>query len=666
MTDSPSHPRLNLLLAVMTAVFVLTGVNTTLLSEQSCLAAFGMLGLLTIFSGNINRTWLQKVASATACLLTLGAFGFVFIQSEPLMHLFWIDGQKLGDRSGNEGLLDVIISIAGLIAVVEATRRCLGWTLPILCLLFVLYALFGAVMPDFLFPHRGFSWERIAVRTFLQGGVFGIALKVMFMYVFLFVLYGALLERTGSTAYMIEKVRYLFRKSASGPPKVAILGSGLMGSLSGSAVANTAATGPFTIPLMRSAGFRAEHAAGIEAAASAGGALMPPIMGAGAYMMLEIIDPPVTYLQIICSALIPASLYYASLLFGAHFSAKRLAHLSAESVQHLPGSNEDAGAAEEARPTAMKVSAEKQLHPYQGVLFCLSLLLLIVLLAVGLTPFRSVSLALAATLVLSRFSGSTRLTWSDLGNLTISASRGGVSLVAAAACVGIILGVIAMTGAGAKLPMAVLPLAREHYMLTLLLIMAATIVLGMGLPSAVCYLLVANIIGQALGALNTPPLAAHLFVFYFGMMSMVTPPVALAAYTAAAIAKADVLKASFSAFRFALAGFALPFAFVLHPEVLFLTTEGNPAPLSSVLLHAVRMLIGILGVSAGLAGFSSRALSRTSRLLLVGAGLLILLTRWEGLFAAGQVLCGIAILAYMPGSGRLQRAGQNPVRPDDK
>ena len=295
----------------------------------------------------------------------------------------------LGDRAGNEKPLDFVIAGIGLVLVLEATRRSIGWTLPILCVIFVLYALFGQSMPDWLFPHRGSSWQQIAQKTFLQsGGVFGIALRVMFMYVFLFVLFGTLLEQTGATGYVIKFARRLFRGSTGGPAKVAVVSSGLMGSLSGSAVANTATTGTFTIPLMKSTGFSAESAGGVEAAASSGGALMPPIMGAGAYMMLEMVEPAVTYVQIIQAALIPAILYYTALLLTVHFHAKRI------------------GAQSE--PELDAVDAEG-MSAYQGFVFFGSFVILIVMLVSGFTAFRAVSVSLLGILFLSGLSPHTRL-----------------------------------------------------------------------------------------------------------------------------------------------------------------------------------------------------------------------------------------------------------------
>ena len=689
---------------MLLAVFVVAAVNLNLFDEQPNLALFGLLGLVLVFLSRplVNR-WADrlplKILDVVLVIVAVIVFGYVFVQSERLFERFWVDGTLLGDRAGNEKPLDFMIAGIGLVLVLEATRRSIGWTLPILCVIFVLYALFGQSMPDWLFPHRGSSWQQIAQKTFLQsGGVFGIALRVMFMYVFLFVLFGTLLEQTGATGYVIKVARRLFRGSVGGPAKVAVVSSGLMGSLSGSAVANTATTGTFTIPLMKSTGFSAESAGGVEAAASSGGALMPPIMGAGAYMMLEMVEPAVTYVQIIQAALIPAILYYTALLLTVHFHAKRI------------------GAQSE--PELDAVDAEG-MSAYQGFVFFGSFVILIVMLVSGFTAFRAVSVSLLGILFLSGLSPHTRLislpkerpasrglvagafaafvvltiivaflgknnaasetgfvaknlAMSLLSNLLIQisaaifilivactcdvskiskaligAAKGGMALIVAASCVGIILGVVDLTGLGASLPAQIQGLANDNAILALLLLMVSTIILGMGLPSAVCYLLMAILVGSVLTTLSTPPLAAHLFIFYFGMMSMVTPPVALAAYAAAAIANGDVMRTAFAAFRFALVGFALPFAFVLKPELLMLTAENQPAAPLMVVATVGITLVAIVGLAASIAGFTFHRLGLISRGILLVSSLTVFFTRWQGVQLTAQLVAAGLIVVLI-------------------
>ena len=348
---------------------------------------------------------------------------------------------------------------------------------------------------------------------------------------------------------------------------VAVLSSGLMGSLSGSAVANTATTGTFTIPMMRSAGFRPVTAAGVQAAASSGGALMPPVMGAGAYMMQEIVQPPVTYLEIIRAALIPALLYYLSLLLIVHFHARR-------------ASSATAGAPAEPASADGGAGSEAEISRAAGIVFGSALASLILFLILGYTAFRAVTISLAVIIVVSSVSRETRLDWRD----TLRASR----TRHAEWCRSWRPRCLRRhhhrhRHADRRRHPAARnhhPLAEQSLFLALVLIMVSSIILGMGLPSAVCYLLMATLIGPVLGDLGVIPLAAHLFIFYFGMMSMVTPPVALAAYAASSIADTPIMPTAFAAFRFALVGFTLPYMFIYRPELLMLTASGEAGRLA--------------------------------------------------------------------------------------
>ena len=572
-------------LSVLLCVFTLAQVNYPVLSPQSQLAVFALLGLVICFLNVPVHPTLTNHAGARAtdvllALLTVLCCGWIIVQTEPLFERVWQRGSSLGNRAGFETSVDILVGVVGLVLVIEAARRSLGLALPILSGLFLVYAVIGPSLPDWLFPHRGYPVDRIVAQTFLQAqGTFGVALSVMFTYVFLFVIFGAFLAATGATRFIIDFAQSVFGASPGGPAKVAVLSSGLMGSLSGSAVANTATTGTFTIPMMRSAGFKATTAAGIQAAASSGGALMPPVMGAGAYMMLEIVDPPVTYLQIIRAALIPAILYYLSLFLITHFHAKRSA--GGEAAQE--GRAADVAA-------ASHTLAESRM---EGLVFATALGTLILMLILGYTPFRAVSLSLLAIVVVGAFNPRTRLSIGAVIRAFVKSARDVVSLIAASASVGIIIGIVTLTGVGTRLPATILPLAEQNLFLALVLIMISSIILGMGLPSAVCYLLLATLIGPVLGNLGVVPLAAHLFIFYFGMMSMVTPPVALAGYAAASIAGTNIMQTSVAAFRFALVGFTLPFIFVYRPELLMLTSTGETA---GPMVMLVPVLIGTLGV----------------------------------------------------------------------
>ncbi len=358
-------------------------------------------------------------------------------------------------------------------------------------------------------------------------------------------------------------------------------------------------------------------------------------MGAGAYMMLEIIDPPVTYLQILKAAVVPAMLYYVSLLLIVHFYAKRIG----AKAQQLPGQ-------------------QGSLLKFEGVVFGVGFFSLIGLLLSGFSVFRAVTLAIVVVIVVAALNAKTRINGRGILDACAKSASDVIPLVCAAACVGIVIGVVTLTGIGTKLPTAILDLSQGNLIGALVLIMISSIVLGMGLPSAVCYLLMATLVGPVLGQLGVVPLSAHLFIFYFGMMSMVTPPVALAAYTAGSIANANIMATGMAAFRFALVGFTLPYMFVFRPELLMLRPSGEPASILAILGASLISLAGILPFAAAIAGHLFAPLSPTLRgLMFLAAGLLLLpVGRWS-LGDSGLsmlTLAGVAILGIVAVLNRRQ------------
>lgn len=589
------------------SLFVLAEVNYPVLQPQSELAIFAALGLILVFVAPVEPGRPSSRASGLATRLSAAAsllVGlYIVVQTEPLFADWWLDGRNLGERAGLETPLDLAVGLVGLVLVLAGAWRAVGAPLPLLSIVFLAYGYWGRLLPDWLMPHRGYDLDRLVSQTFLHSqGVFGVALSVMFTYVFLFVLFGAVLEASGATEFIISASRRALRRAVGGPAKVAVISSGMMGSLSGSAVANTASTGTFTIPMMKSAGLSSKVAAGLEAAASSGGALVPPVMGAGAYMMLEIIVPPVTYLEIIRAALIPAILYYLSLYLIVHFYGHRT-KATMVSLEH----------------------PDTSLVRWEGIVFVGGLGSLVVLLVMGFTVFRAVSVATFVVIALAAFEKRTRLSFGGMWRaLEISASNG-VVLIAAAASVGIVIGVVTLTGIGTRLPALLLPLAEESLLLTLGILMVSSIILGMGLPSAVCYLLMATLVGPVLGRLGVVPLAAHLFIFYFGMMSMVTPPVALAAYAASSISGSKIIETSVAAFRFALIGFALPFVFVFRPQLLMLAPDGGPAAVSAVLVSTLLAAAGTVALAVAIVGYVRAPVGFATRAGFLLAAVLLLL-----------------------------------------
>jgi TRAP transporter 4TM/12TM fusion protein len=606
--------------------FTLSEVNYPRLSPQSQLAIFAMLGIVLCFLTNpLARRFrhhpLSRAGDVILAALTVLTCGYFVVQTAPAFSGFWINGQSLGNRAGSETTLDFAVGGVLALLVLEATRRAIGIALPLLALMFAAYSLYGNSLPDWLLPHRGYTVERTVSQAVLQGqGIFGVALQVMFTYVFLFVIFGAFLKETGAIGFIIDFAKRLFSRSVGGAAKVSVLSSGLMGSLSGSAVANTVTTGTFTIPMMRASGYSARMAGGIEAAASSGGALVPPVMGAAAYMMLEIVSPPVTYLQIVQAALLPAILFYFSLFLIVHFHSKRLATLAGNTGTLA---DFESGAA-----------APAKLNAYAGLVFGGAFASLLGFLFAGFSPFRAVSLSLVVIIVLSSLHPSTRLSVHRLLGAARDSARDVIPLICAAACVGIIIGVVTLTGVGTRFPSLILPIAQDSLFLALLLIMFTSIILGMGLPSVVCYLLLATLIGDVLGDLGVVPLAGHMFIFYFGMLSMVTPPVALAAFAASSVAGSPVMATAFAAFRFSLVGFFLPFMFVFRPELLMLAHDGSPAGFIHIAQAFGIAAVGVAAFAIGIAGHYFHPVSRRDRgLFFLATGLLLFpgnTTLWEG------------------------------------
>jgi len=654
------------ILGIALCLFTLLEVNFPQLQPQSALAVFVMIGMVICYlvyplHPKLKDNKFFRILDVLFAAGTVVCCTYVIIQTEPRFESWWAEGMSLGNRAGMETQTDFYIGFVGVLLVLEATRRSIGWIVPALALAFVFHSYYCHAsfmydwpeMPDWLLPHAGQSLQDISSTTFLQTlGVFGTAAGVMFKYVFLFVVFGSFLEMSGATQFIIDISEKVFGRSPGGPAKISVLGSGLMGSLSGSAVANAVTTGSFTIPMMRNAGFQPHIAGGITAAAAAGGALVPPVMGAGAYMMLELVTPQVTFLQIAKAAVVPALLYYFSIFMIVHFYSKRLGVAAADRADSGP----------------------KVIGKFEAVVFFSALAALVGLLFVGYSPFRAVSGSLVTILALTTLRPSLKLATqarvfamaSFVGCLLVSkvffittvaeptaaqvfeswlaasivgmfgllifglihpawrpsiveafskSAKNGISLVAASACVGIIIGIVQQTGIAADLSSVIKAVVETNLFLALVGIMVCSIFLGMGVPSVVCYLLMATLMGSLLSELGVIPLAAHLFIFYFGMMSMVTPPVALAAYASASIAQAKIMPTALAAFRFSLVGFTLPFMFVYRPELLLMNADGGPAEIFPVVVQITIAVIGILSLSSGIAGYLFKPMSVALRIL---------------------------------------------------
>jgi TRAP transporter 4TM/12TM fusion protein len=516
------------------------------------------------------------------------------------------------ERVGIPTQWDMVCSFIALFLILEATRRAVGWPLLIIVLVFLLYTFVGHLLPLSL-SHKGYGLERITTTLYMtQNGIFGVALKTMAYFIFLFIAFGAFFGMSGGTEFFIDLATSIFGKLRGGPAKIAVASSGMMGTISGSAVANTVTTGTFTIPLMKRIGFEGHVAGAVEATASSGGALMPPVMGAAAFVMAEYLAIP--YLSICKAALLPAILYYLSIFSIVHFYSLKM------DIQGLP-KNEI--------PNIKDILRKKWI-------FVVPLFILILTLTLNYSPRIAVLYAIFATILMSFFKKETRMTPSKCLQALAQSGFDSVMVSCACAAAGIVIGVVLLTGMGQKLTNLVLQVSSGSLIVALPVTMLASILFGMGLPTVVCYVLLAATAAPSLVEMGVPPLAAHLYIFYFGMLCMVTPPVAFASYAGAAIAKADPMKTGFTAWRFALAGFLLPYMFVYNTSLLLM---GSPA---DIVLAVFTSMIGIICLASGIIGYLFKETKLLERLLLFAAAFLLIKPGWItdiiGLLCVGMIV----------------------------
>ncbi|WP_408954970.1 TRAP transporter permease [Natroniella sp. ANB-PHB2] len=539
-----------------------------------------------------------------------------------------VNYQELVSRAGVFTTLDRVMAVIAIVLVLEATRRAIGWELPAISVLFLLYAYFGPQIPGML-GHRGYSFTRIASHMyFTTEGIFGIPLGVSATYVFLFLLLGAFAKRTGLGDLFIDLAMALTGRTTGGPAKAAIISSGFMGSISGSSVANTVTTGSFTIPLMQKVGYKGYFAAGVEAAASTGGQIMPPIMGAAAFIMSEFIGVP--YMKIARAAILPALLYYLAVGFMVHFEAKRLG-LSGMSKEKVPKVIE-----------VLKTKGQ-MIIPLVAIFYYLFS---------GYTPLRASFVGIVLSFVLCYLRKETRMSWQDIVDTLEEGAKSALGVAAACACVGFIVGVTTLTGLGLRFANLIISLAQGNLFLALFYTMIACTILGKGLPTTATYIVLASMAAPALVELGVPVLAAHLFVLYFGVVADLTPPAALAAYAGAGIAGSDPFKTGIMAIKLAIAGFVVPFVFVYSPAMLLLETNTL-----EVVLIITTSIISVLALAGGILGYLKREASMVERfLLLVGA--LALLTPYLLADFVGLV---ILVVVWFMQSKPLQQAVESEV-----
>ncbi|CEG28567.1 TRAP transporter permease [Bacillus sp. B-jedd] len=504
--------------------------------------------------------------------------------------------EDIVNRVGQLTPLDFYVGLLAIVLVLEATRRAVGLPITIIALVFMMYALFGPYMPGFL-AHRGLDLDRLVQTMFFTTeGILGTPLGVSATFIFLFLLFGAFLVKTGVGQYFNDLAVSIAGKRTGGPAKVAIFSSALQGTISGSSVANVVTSGSFTIPMMKKLGYKKEFAGAVEAAASTGGQLMPPVMGAAAFLMVEFIGGGITYWDIAKAAAIPALLYFTGIWIMTHFEAKRIGLR---------------GLTDEEMPNRREV--------LKKIYLLIPILAVIILMMSGISVMRAALWAIVITVLVSAIRKDTRIGIRGIIEALVDGARTALGVAAATAAAGIIVGVVTKTGLGLKLANGLLDLAGGALLPTLAFTMLASLVLGMGSPTTANYVITSTIAAPAIILLGVPDLSAHLFVFYFGIIADITPPVALAAFAAAGVSGGEPLKTGVNSAKLAIAAFIIPYMFVMSPELLMIDTT-----IPTIIWVVFTALTGMMAIGAGIIGYWYRRLYLIERLVGIAAGLLLI------------------------------------------
>lgn len=471
----------------------------------------------------------------------------------------------------------IVLAVMSVIVVLELTRRSLGPSMPIVCLVFLAYAFVGPVLRhwDLTRPlaHAGANVDTMVDQIYLSfEGIFGVALGISANYIFLFVLFGAFLQQLGGGAFFIDMTKSLAGAWKGGPAKMAVVASAIFGTISGSAAANVVTTGSFTIPMMKRLGYKAVFAGAVEAVASTGGQIIPPVMGAGAFIMAEFLG--ISYFEVAWRAAVPAFLFYATLFVAIHLEALR------ENLPPVP--------ANEIRPA-------REVFAY-GWTYLLPLIGLVALMAVGYTPTLAGFYAVLMTAVIPALRAALRVPLKHYLTAIVEGAKSSIPVVTACAAAGIIIGVVNMSGLGFRFSSLVINLSGGSLIAALILTMICATILGMGLPTTPAYIIQATLIVPALVQLGVKPIAAHMFCFYYAVLAQITPPVAIACFAAAPLAKANATDIGFRAFRLALPVYFVPYLFVYDPGLLGVAGFG---PFSYAFVKAIIACAGVAACSEG-------------------------------------------------------------------
>lgn len=590
-----------MVIAILMSVFHLytAGFGTLVSSRQRALhIIFAFVLALFLYPAT------DKSSKEKPSILDYGLIAIVLI----VFGYLFVFNKQIALKAGAVGSIDLILGILAILITLEVTRRVVGMALPIVAIVFLAYAYFGPYLPGVL-GHRGFSIQRIVSHMYLGlEGIAGIPLGVSATFVFMFILFGAFLDKTGVGKFFIDIAYGMTGHLRSGPAMTAVVASGLMGSISGSSVANTVTTGAFTIPLMKKTGYKPYFAGAVEATASTGGQIMPPVMGAAAFIMAEFTG--IAYSNIIIAAAIPAVLYYFAVGTMVHFEACKLG---------IKGISRDQ------LPSVRKILLK------DGYLL-LPLFAIIYFLLSGNTPTLAafyaivVSLIIAVIAALIKKDGS--FTPKDFWAALESGAKGAIGVACACACAGMIVGVVTLTGLGLRIAELIVSAAQGNLLLTLFFTMVASIILGMGLPTTAKYIVLATMAVPALIQLNVNLLAAHLFILYFGVVADITPPVALAAYAGAGIAGANSMKTGFQAVKLALAAFIVPYIFALDASLIMVKevvgTHVEFIPFINAIPIALSATLGIVCLASAVEGYLVTYNKIYERVALGAAALLLL------------------------------------------
>ena len=627
VTEAGWHRKAAAVLALLMACFHIYTSGTGLLETmlQRSIHLFFVMALAFLMYPGSKKRKRPSALDVALSLVSIICIGYVIL-----------DNKNFLMRSGIANRTDMVMAIVLTLLILEATRRCVAKELSLIAIIFLLYGYFGYLLPG-IFQTKGGSIRRLVDHLYMiPEGIFGTCLGTSANYIVLFVIFGAFLEKSGLGALIQDVAIALTGRQPGGPAKVAVLSSALFGTVSGSAAANVVTTGAFTIPMMKRIGYQPEFAAAVEACASTGGQIVPPVMGTAGFLMADYIGMP--YKQIMFAAICPCILYYFAIFIAVHLRAKK---------------NGLRGLTREECPDLKKALKER------GHLL-IPFILVIYMICAGYSAVFSGFWGIVSTVVVAQLRKTTRMSFRDnIDGLILGAQRS-VSVAVACACVGFIIGIVTLTGIGTVLGNYILVLAQGKLLLTCVLAMLLSVVLGMGLPCTGVYIVMATLVAPVLTRFGVPVIAAHLFCFYYGIMASITPPVAIAAYAGAGIAQCNPAKAGWISFRIAFPGLLVPYVFVYNSSILLVTG----APLLETVSTLFTAVAGITMLCMAFERFVVYDLKTWESALLGAAGFLLVIpgaaTDLLGLLSA------VTIIVRQIHIHRKRRASAGRQTPPDK